>query len=116
MYKSILNEDYSSLPQGSENFKFKTKNQYEDVLFRVEDEMYRQDFELQNLRRTMEVLEQEKDAIEAMTDIEKSQYRIDPRKFNKLRNRQIEKVYGDMGKQMLAMLPQTPIKAIPILY
>jgi len=26
LYKSVFNEDFSSLPQGSENFKFKTKN------------------------------------------------------------------------------------------
>jgi histone deacetylase complex regulatory component SIN3 len=26
LYKSVLNDDYSSLPQGSESFKFKTKN------------------------------------------------------------------------------------------
>lgn len=40
-------------------------------MFRVEDEMYRQDFELENLRRTMEVLEQEKELIEKMSESEK---------------------------------------------
>lgn len=44
LYKSIFNEDYSSLPQGSESFKFKMKNQYEDMLFKVEDEMYNIDY------------------------------------------------------------------------
>lgn len=51
------------------------------------------------------MLEQEKEAIEMMADSEKISYKLCPRKFNKLRNRQIEKVYGDMGKQMLLMLP-----------
>jgi histone deacetylase complex regulatory component SIN3 len=39
--KEVFNDDFSSLPTGSESFKFKTKNQYEDVLFRIEDEMYK---------------------------------------------------------------------------
>ncbi len=71
MYKAVFNEDFSSLPQGSENFKFKIKNQYEDVLFRVEDEMYKQDYELGQLHRTMKVLEVESKAIELMTELER---------------------------------------------
>jgi paired amphipathic helix protein Sin3a len=115
LYKQVFNEDYSSLPQGSENFKFKIKNQYEDVLFRVEDEMYKLDYEIGNIHRTLVVLEEESKMIDKMTEEQKAQYRLDERKFNKLRKRQIEKVYGDMGKQMLIMLPQNPVKAIPIL-
>jgi histone deacetylase complex regulatory component SIN3 len=64
MFREVFNEDFSSLPQGSENFKFKTKNQYEEVLFRVEDEMYKQDYELGLLHRTMRVLEVETNIIE----------------------------------------------------
>ncbi len=105
LYKAVFNEDYSSLPQGSENFKFKTKNQYEDVLFRVEDEMYKQDYELGNLKRTMDVLEREKSKIEAMGEGERGGYKLDINKFNRVRCRTIEKVYGEMGKQMIMMLP-----------
>lgn len=58
--KEAMNDDYSSLPQGSESFKFKTKNQYEDILFKVEDEMYKLDYENCHIFRTMKVLEDEK--------------------------------------------------------
>lgn len=61
--KQIFNEDYSSLPQGSESFKFKTKNQFEDALFKVEDDMYRIDFEIGNIEKTMKILEEEKEKI-----------------------------------------------------
>jgi histone deacetylase complex regulatory component SIN3 len=105
MFKEVFNEDFSSLPQGSENFKFKTKNQYEEVLFRVEDEMYKQDYELGLLHRTMRVLEIETNIIEQMTEQERGQYKLDPQKFNRVRIRTIEKVYGDMGRQMVTMLP-----------
>jgi histone deacetylase complex regulatory component SIN3 len=98
MFREVFNEDFSSLPQGSENFKFKTKNQYEEVLFRVEDEMYKQDYELGLLHRTMRVLEVETNIIEQMTEQERGQYKLDPQKFNRVRIRTIEKVYGDMGR------------------
>jgi histone deacetylase complex regulatory component SIN3 len=64
LFKQVFNEDYSSLPQGSENFKFKIKNQYEEVLFRIEDEMYKVDFDLGNIKRTLDVLEEEVKRIE----------------------------------------------------
>jgi histone deacetylase complex regulatory component SIN3 len=48
------------LPTGSESFKFKTKNQYEDVLFRIEDEMYKVDHDIGNIFTTMKTLEEEK--------------------------------------------------------
>ena len=78
--------------------------------------MYKQDYELGHLHRTMKVLEVETNLIESMSETERLQYKLDPQKFNKIRCRTIEKVYGEMGKQKLTMLPQNPIKAIPILY
>lgn len=105
LYQSVFNEDYSSLPQGSESFKFKMKNANEEVLFRVEDEMYKIDYELGGLQYTMRVLEEEKNKIESMTDSEKLSYVLDPLKFNKLRKKMIEKVYGELGQSMLKMLP-----------
>lgn len=54
------------MPQGSESFKFKYRNQYEDVLFKTEDEIYKNDFEISNYRMTMKILEEEKGKIDAM--------------------------------------------------
>lgn len=56
----MFNDDFSSLPSGSENFKFKTKNSFEELLFRTEDEMYKADHEIGNFYTTMKVLEEEK--------------------------------------------------------
>lgn len=116
MYKDVFNDDFSSLPQGSESFKFKTKNQYEEVLFKVEDEMYKVDFEIGNIYSTLKVLEQEKDRLEAMSAAEKENYKLDESKFNYLRNQQISKVYGELGGEMLRLLPIKPTNAIPIIY
>jgi histone deacetylase complex regulatory component SIN3 len=105
LFKQVFNEDYSSLPQGSENFKFKIKNQYEEVLFKVEDEMYKLDYEIYQIKRTLDVLEIEAKRIEEMSDEQRLEYKLDDRKINNLRKRSIEKVYGDIGKSMLALLP-----------
>lgn len=64
----------------------------------------------------METLEEEKNKIDAMSPEEKDQYKLDPRKFNNLRLRWIQKTYAEMGQEMLRLLPQNPIKAIPIIY
>lgn len=65
---SVLNDEVTSLPQGSEGFKFKFRNQYEDVLFRTEDDMYKIDFEINNFKKTMRVLQEEIEKIEKMSD------------------------------------------------
>jgi|JI10StandDraft_1071094.scaffolds.fasta_scaffold761289_2 paired amphipathic helix protein Sin3a len=45
---SVLNDKFISLPQGSEMFKFKVKNQYEEILYQLEDTMTHHDFQIGN--------------------------------------------------------------------
>ena len=54
--KEVLNENFSTLATGSENFKSKGKNLYEEALFKVEDEMYKVDYELFNILSTKRIL------------------------------------------------------------
>ncbi|MFS8159916.1 MAG: hypothetical protein ACMG6E_06845, partial [Candidatus Roizmanbacteria bacterium] len=107
---------YTSLPTGSESFKFKYKNQYEDVLFRTEDEMYKIDNDICNYRKTMRVLEEEKNKLDAMNPGDRDQYKLCPRRFNTLRLKWIERTYAELGQEMLKLLPLNPAKAIPIIY
>lgn len=116
LYESVLNDVYTSLPTGSESFKFKYKNQYEDILFRTEDEMYKIDNDICNYRKTMKVLEEEKNKLDAMNPNDRDQYKLCPRKFNTLRLKWIEKTYAELGQEMLKLLPLNPAKAIPIIY
>lgn len=104
------------MPTGSESFKFKYKNQYEDVLFRTEDEMYKVDHEICNYNKTMKMLEEEKCKLDQMSQQDRDQYKLCPRKFNTLRLKWIEKTYAELGPEMLKLLPQNPVRAIPIIY
>ena len=103
------------MPQGSESFKFKTKNKYEDDLFKVEDEMYNLDYEIGSFRREMDKLEDEAKKIEAMTEEQKSKHELSRSKFNHLMKRQIVKVYQDIGNKMYGMLFTKPINAVGII-
>lgn len=82
--QSVLNDEFISLPQGSDLFKFKIKNQYEDTLYQTEDQMTDADFKINNQRRTADILRAESQKIEAMNDTEKANYQM-PREINCLR-------------------------------
>lgn len=60
--------------------------------------MYNVDYENGKIYSTMRFLKDEAEKIELMTEEEKAKYKVDPRKFNALRKKQIEKVYGEHGK------------------
>ena len=47
--------------------------------------MYKMDFEIGNIHKTMKVLQEEKAKIEDMSLSEKEQLKLDEKKFNKLR-------------------------------
>ena len=44
-----LNDRYCSISSGQEDYRFKTKNQHEDSLFKNEDEMYQTDHRILQL-------------------------------------------------------------------
>jgi histone deacetylase complex regulatory component SIN3 len=67
--------------------------------------MYKLDYEIYQIKRTLDVLESEAKRIDEMTDEQRLEYKLDDRKINNLRKRSIEKVYGDIGKSMLGLLP-----------
>lgn len=104
LYKQVFNEDYSSLPQGSESFKFKTKNKAEEDLFKVEDEMYNLDFEIGALRREMDKLQEEATKLEKMPEDQRPLYKVSQTRFSHLMKRQIGKAYQDMAERIYVQL------------
>lgn len=59
--------------------------------------MYKVDNEIENNFRTMKLLEKEKAYIDSLPAAEKENYKLDPKKFNSLRLKWIEKTYAEMG-------------------
>jgi len=94
-------------------FKFKVKNQYEEILYQLEDTMTHHDFQIGNQRRTLQILMHEKEKIEKLTEQEKYSYRL-PKHVNCLRLQTISDTYAEMGKEIISLLHRKPVKAIPI--
>jgi len=59
MYSDTLNDDYCCWTIGTENFKFKIRNQNEEALFKNEDEMYEIDFGIIKYENTLSNIRKE---------------------------------------------------------
>mmetsp|Transcript_33824 Transcript_33824/g.32938 ORF Transcript_33824/g.32938 Transcript_33824/m.32938 type:complete len:86 (+) Transcript_33824:1250-1507(+) len=78
--------------------------------------MYKVDHEINNYKKTIQILEEEKRTIENLSEEERNRYLINPTKFNTLRLKLIEKSYGNLGQEILKLLPANPTQAIPVVY
>jgi paired amphipathic helix protein Sin3a len=63
--QSVLNKNWVSVPMGSEHFSFHTKNQYEEALFKTEDERYEHDIYILSSRTLTKELKQIYEEIQA---------------------------------------------------
>lgn len=59
--------------------------------------MYKADYEIGNIFTTLKTLEEEKLKIDSMNPLERENYKLDERKFNRIRLKWIEKTYAEMG-------------------
>lgn len=115
-----LNDAWVSVPTGSEDFSFKImrKNQYEDSLFRCEDDRHEVDQCIEHNASTIRVLEPLAEEISALKEHTKStewQFRLDRRSLGVLHLKAIARVYGEHGHEILELLRKNPAGAIPII-
>jgi histone deacetylase complex regulatory component SIN3 len=104
--REMCNDHWVSVPTGSEDFSFKImrKNQYEDQLFRCEDERYEIDMVIENNVSAIRVLEPLAEEIQALKEYTKGvewQFRLDRRSLGVLHLRAIARVYGEFGNEVL---------------
>lgn len=130
--KSVCNDAWVSVPTGSEDFSFKNmrKNQYEEALFKCEDERFEIDMIIDANACTIRILEplakeiaclrqkqQELDHFQENGDspVEQWQYRLDRRTLGAIHLNSISRVYGDSGVDILEVLRKHPAGAIPVI-
>uniref|UniRef100_A0A7S4IGZ1 Histone deacetylase interacting domain-containing protein n=1 Tax=Odontella aurita TaxID=265563 RepID=A0A7S4IGZ1_9STRA len=134
---AVLNDVWVSLPVGSEEsytFRHMRKNQYEEMLFRTEDERFEIDMVIDSNAATLRRLEPIAEEIEVLSKSElhtpgldkgisapkaglagKSfQYSLDCRILNTIHKNSISRIYGDSGPEMLSLLSKNPAIAVPI--
>mmetsp|Transcript_16182 Transcript_16182/g.39442 ORF Transcript_16182/g.39442 Transcript_16182/m.39442 type:complete len:1081 (+) Transcript_16182:583-3825(+) len=108
-----LNDNWVSVTSGSEDFSFKAmrKNQYEEALFRCEDDRFELDMVLETTKVTMEALEPIIEKINGMTPEESSHFRIPEGTLTPVHLRAIERLYGigtDHGQDICRMILDYP--------
>lgn len=119
--QSVLNDQWVSVPTGSEDFSFKIsrKNAYEDALFHCEDERHEVDQCIENNASCMRILEPLAEEIAVLKEYTKGgiewQFRLDRRSLGRLHLKAIARVYGEHGAEILELLRKNPGGAIPVI-
>lgn len=115
-----LNDIFVSVPTGSEDFSFKImrKNQYEDALFKCEDERHEVDMIIENNAATIKVLEPLVTEINTIRTCSPKnvqwQFRLDKRSLGILHLKAIDRIYGEHGSEVLELIRKNPAGALPI--
>ena len=109
----VLNDQYVSVATGTEdlNFKHIRKNQYEEAIFRAEDERFELDTTIETNILTLHFLRPIKADIDALSEVEKRRFKL-PEPLKALHCKAIRRMYGTQGNQVIELLNKCPAAAI----
>lgn len=112
----VLNDHWVSVTSGSEDYSFKhmRKNQYEESLFRCEDDRFELDMLLESVNATTRRVEELLNKINDNTIPSDSHIRIEEH-FTALNLRCIERLYGDHGLDVMDVLRKNAPLALPVI-
>tara|TARA_B100001142_G_C14346217_1_gene660105 strand:- start:2091 stop:5489 length:3399 start_codon:yes stop_codon:yes gene_type:complete len=113
LMKENLNDTWVSVTSGSEDYSFKAmrKNQYEEALFRCEDDRFELDMVLETTKLTIDALEPIIQKVRDMTAEEASQFRLPEGTLTPIHLRSIERLYGigtEQGQDIRRMILDYP--------
>jgi len=121
MCRSVLNDTWVSVPLGSEDTSGKNyrRNQYQEALFKCEDDRYEVDLVIDSNKaaiRALEPLAREIEALSANNPMAaKFRYRLEKRTLSVIHLKAIARIYGDHGTEILELLRRNPAGAIPVI-
>ncbi|KAF5726781.1 paired amphipathic helix protein Sin3-like 4-like isoform X3 [Tripterygium wilfordii] len=112
----VLNDHWVSVTSGSEDYSFKhmRKNQYEESLFRCEDDRFELDMLLESVNVTTKRAGELLEKINNNTIKAESPIRIEEH-FTALNLRCIERLYGDHGLDVMEVLRKNASLALPVI-
>ncbi|KAL6547202.1 hypothetical protein OROMI_022923 [Orobanche minor] len=112
----VLNDHWVSVTSGSEDYSFKhmRKNQYEESLFRCEDDRFELDMLLESVNATVKRVEELLDRMNAYTNKPDSSFCIEEY-LTALSLRCIERLYGDHGLDVMDVLRKNAPLALPVI-
>jgi len=117
--KEVLNDTWVSFPSWSEDSQFVTsrKTQYEEAIYRTEDERFEFDVVLETNKDTIKVLECVQKKMSRMPPEEAARYRLDDclgGTSNTVHQRAIRRIYGDKSADIVEGLKRNPVVAVPL--
>lgn len=117
--KLVLNSNYVSFPSWSEDSTFVTsrKNQYEDQMFRIEDERFELDVVLETNLCTIKVLENLLSKMNRMKPDELAKLKLDDMlggESQVIHMKAVQRIYADKSKDFIEGLKQNPQVAVPL--
>lgn len=109
----VLNDAWISVPTGSEDGTFKNsrKNQYEEILFKCEDDRYELDMIIEQNLSAIKFLEDLLIQLSEMSQEELSQFKIS---IPVITGVALKRVYEDKSLEIINLLQLKPFSAIPI--
>ncbi|KAK9071711.1 hypothetical protein SSX86_008140 [Deinandra increscens subsp. villosa] len=112
----VLNEHWVSVTSGSEDYSFKhmRRNQYEESLFRCEDDRFELDMLLESVNSTIKRAEELLNRINDCSIGSEGPIRIEDH-FTALNLRCIERLYGDHGLEVTDSLRKNPPVSLPVI-
>eukprot|EP01132_Coremiostelium_polycephalum_P002155 gene2155-2654_t len=113
--ESVLNDVWVSFPTGSEEYGFKSqrKNQYEEILFKCEDERFELDLVIELNSSTIRILDPILKSLNEMPEIEKLKFRMPS--LEVLHHRSIERLYGSKGSEIITAMYNNPLITLPVI-
>ena len=119
LFKEVLNDTWVSFPSWSEDSQFVSsrKTQYEEHIYRTEDERFEFDVVLESNRDTIKVLECVQKKMSRMPPEEAARYRLDDNLGGSsptIHQRAIRRIYGDKSADIIDGLKRNPVVAVPL--
>jgi len=109
----VLNDTWVSVATGTEDLNFKTmrKNQYEECIFRAEDERFELDTTIETNMTTLTYLAPIAAEIAGLSEQEKRRYKL-PSPLGAMHCKSIRRLYGAQGSQVIELLHKCPAAAV----
>lgn len=114
--REVLQDSVASVTTGTEDGSFKQfrKNQYEEALFRAEDERYDLELALDRTRSTIQALIPIQEHITSLSLDERASYVLPTTILRSFHIRTIEKIYCEKGRTVCELLRKNPVVSIPV--
>jgi len=114
---ALLNDQWVSVTSGSEDYSFKhmRKNQYEEALFRVEDDRFELDMAIETNASALRAMQKLVKELEDLQDRpERERWAPAPGALTAIHYRAAHRIYGDHGSQIVELLRKNPQVAVPV--